>query len=68
MGPAVLKWLASLGTGALATVVLFLQANAGDPTKPIEGVDGLLSFVLISLITKGVTWLTSKLPTSTNTF
>ena len=62
MGTGVLKWLASLGTGAASTLLLYLSANAGDPTKPIDGVDSLVSFVLISLITKAVTWLTSKMP------
>jgi hypothetical protein len=60
MGSSVLKWLASLGTGVLSVVLLYLQTHVGDAsTTRIEGVDPLISFVLISLVTKGVTWAVS---------
>ena len=61
MTKGLLKWLASLGTGAASVLLLWLKANVGDPTAPIDGTDAIVSFAVISLITKGVTYLTSKL-------
>ena len=68
MGSSILKWLASLGTGLVATILLYLQNNAGDATTPIEGIDPIISGLLITLVTKGVTWLVAKFgpaPTTT---
>jgi len=64
MGSGLMKWLSSLGTGALSVVLLYLQTHTADPTAKIDSTDGLVSFVVISLIAKGVSWLVSKVPAS----
>jgi len=60
MSKAILKWLAALGTGALAVVVEYFRINTGPGTQ-IEGSDALISFVVVSLVAKLVAWGTSKL-------
>jgi len=56
---SILKWLAALGVGAATAAAQYLAAQAG---HPIEGVDPLVSGIIVTLFTKLVTWLTAKLP------
>lgn len=56
---SILKWLAALGAGAATAALQYLAAQAG---HPIEGVDPLVSGVIVAVLTKLVAWLTSKVP------
>jgi tetrahydromethanopterin S-methyltransferase subunit C len=59
MGRGILKWLAALGTGAATAVLAYLSGA----TAP-EGVDPIVGGIAVALLTKLVTWLTSKVPTA----
>ena len=59
MNPELLKWLSALVTGLLAVVAEYLVDYAGDPTTPIEGVDPLVSFIVITLVARLASWLVS---------
>lgn len=64
MGRSLLKWLASIGTGAATAVLAYVTEHAGNGP---EGVDPLVTFVAVSLLTKLVGWLTSKMPATSQT-
>jgi hypothetical protein len=57
LGRSLLKWLAALGTGAVSAVLAYLTGAAGP-----EGVDPAIAGIAVTLLTKLVTWLTSKIP------
>ncbi len=59
MGKAVLKWLASIGVGVVYAIVAAVSAHTGN--GPDLG-DPAIGGIFATLLTKAVTWLTSKLP------
>lgn len=59
MGKSVLKWVAALLTGAATTVIAYITAHSG--SGPDLG-DPFLSGVIVGVLTKLMTWLTSMLP------
>ena len=60
MGKELMKWLASIATGAAAAVLAWISGHMGAPT----GVDPLVGGLAVALLTKVIGWLTSKLPTA----
>lgn len=61
MGKNVLKWVASLGTGAATAALAYLAGHTGAGPS---GVDPWLAGVLAGAVSKVVGWLTSKVPAS----
>jgi hypothetical protein len=53
-----LKWLASLGTGAVVAGLSFIEAHVSG----IPGVDPLVAGVIVAAVTRLVHWLIGKLP------
>ena len=60
MTSSLLKWLASIGVGALTAALAWITGHTGTP----GGIDPLIGGVVVAVLTKLVTWLTSKIPTS----
>jgi hypothetical protein len=52
-----LKWIASLGSGALQAGALWVLAHVG---VQAASVDPLMAFIVGTLVTKAATWLTRK--------
>jgi hypothetical protein len=68
MSRAALQWLTSLGTGALGVALAYIAAHTGDPaTTHVVGVDPLVSFIGLTLITRLVHWLGALTGNKTNT-
>jgi hypothetical protein len=58
MMASLLKWFASLGTGAAVAALAYVAANLGAGPD----IDPFLAGVVTGAVSKLVSWLTSKIP------
>lgn len=56
------SWLAALGVGACSAALAWVTGHTGTP----GGIDPMVAGLLVGVVTKLVTWLTTKIPKGPN--